>query len=214
MQLFYTASFQDENRMINEILKSEFNFSTRLLTKLIKLKKIYLNNNPVDTRISVKSNDIITIDFNYEEDNSNIVPTKMSLDIIYEDEWILVLNKPDGIPIHPSQMHFSDSLSNGVRYYFDSINLHKKIRPVNRLDLHTSGLVIFAKCEYIQESFIHQMSKNIFNKSYICIIQGFLNQNSGTINLPIARKPGSIIERCIDKNRSKFYYSLPSIKGI
>ena len=58
------------------------------------------------------------------------------------------------------------------------------------------------------------MSKNIFNKSYICLIQGFLNQNSGTINLPIARKPGSIIERCIDKNRSKFYYSLPSIKGI
>ena len=91
-------------------------------------------------------------------------------------------------------------MSNGVRYYFDSINLKKKIRPVNRLDANTSGLVIFAKCEYIQECFIKQMTNNTFKKEYLCITEGIFDKKSGKINLPIARKSGSIIERCIDKS--------------
>ncbi len=82
---------------------------------------------------------------NYEEENDNIVPTKMELNILYEDDGLLILNKPAGIAVHPSILHFSDSLSNGIRFYFDSIGLKKKIRPVNRLDLDTSGIIIFAK---------------------------------------------------------------------
>ena len=132
--------------------------------------------------------------------DSNISPSQMNLDIIYEDDWFLVLNKPAGIPIHPSRLHYTDSLSNGIKFYFDSIGLAKKIRPVNRLDLDTSGLVIFAKCEYIQESFARQMDKKTFQKEYLCFVNGFLEQKIGTINLPIARKADSIIERCIDKN--------------
>lgn len=208
MKINYIANYNDTNKTINEILKCELNFSTRLLTKLIKLEKIYLNNKYVDTRTSINSNDIITIDFNYEEDNSNIISTKMNLDLIYEDDWFLVVNKPAGIPIHPSQMHFTDSLSNGIKYYFDSIKLYKKIRPINRLDLYTSGLVVFAKCEYIQEQFIQQMQNHIFKKNYLCIVQGILEQKYGTINLPISRKSGSIIERCINPNRSTIYNSL------
>lgn len=199
MKLEYIIKKTDINKSINEILSSEFHFSNRLLTKLIKNRKILLNNSSCDTRIFAKINDIIVIDFNIEEDNSNIIATKMELDIIYEDEWILVVNKPSGIPIHPSRMHFTDSLSNGVKYYFDSINLNKKIRPVNRLDLDTSGIVIFAKCEFIQEAFIQQMSNDVFQKTYLCLINGCLENESGTINLPIARKSGSIIERCIKK---------------
>ena len=79
--------------------------------------------------------------------------------------------------------------------------MNKKIRPVNRLDLNTSGLVVFAKSEYIQEAFSVQMQNNIFQKGYLCIVEGtFDDKKSGTINLPISRKPGSIIERCIDEN--------------
>ena len=140
------------------------------------------------------------MDLSYTENNSNIVPTKMSLDIIFEDEAILVLNKPSGTSTHPSMLHFKDSLSNGVRYYFDSIGLHKKIRPVNRLDLHTSGLIIFAKNEYIQECLIKQMENNSFKKEYHAIINGHLENKTGTIDKPISRNPNSIIERCIDKN--------------
>lgn len=105
-------------------------------------------------------------------------------------------------------MHYNNSLSNGIRFYFDKLGLHKKIRIVNRLDLNTSGLVIIAKSEYIHEAFIRQMQENKFTKEYLCLVEGILNTKDGTINLPIARKPGSIIERCIDISRSKSNYSL------
>ncbi|MCI8384493.1 MAG: RNA pseudouridine synthase [Clostridia bacterium] len=104
-----------------------------------------------------------------------------------------------GLPIHPSRLHYTDSLSNGIKFYFDSIGLAKKIRPINRLDLDTSGLVLFAKCEYIQECFIQQMKHHIFQKEYWCFIDGFLPEKTGSIQLPIARKKGSIIERCVDE---------------
>ena len=197
MKLEYIVKEKDLNKSINEILTNEFHFSNRLLTKLIKSDKILLNNTPCDTRNCPTLNDVITIKFDIEEDNSNIIATNMDLDIIYEDEWMLVINKPAGIPIHPSRMHFTDSLSNGIQNYYAKIGLCKKIRAVNRLDFDTSGLVIFAKCEFIQECFIRQMSKNIFQKTYLCLINGFLENETGAINLPIGRKDGSIIERCI-----------------
>lgn len=94
----------------------------------------------------------------------------MDLDIIYEDKYLLVINKPANIAVHPSLRHFEDSLSNGVKYYFDSIGLHRKIRIVTRLDKDTSGIVIFAKNEYIQESLTRQMKSNLFIKEYIGIL--------------------------------------------
>ena len=200
MKLSYTVKENDLYETINDILIKEFNLSNRLKTKLIKNKKVFLNNVLIDTRNKIASEDIITIDLSDEEDNSNIVPTKMDLDILYEDEWFLVINKPPNLAIHPSNLHYSDSLSNGIKYYFNQIGLKKKIRPVNRLDLNTSGIVIFAKCEYIQEQFAKQMLEHIFKKEYLCIAEGHLNNKTGIIDLPIARKPNSIIERCIDNS--------------
>lgn len=161
----------EKNMTINQIL-SELEISTRLKNKLIKNKCVLKNNSFEDTRNIVKNGDTIIISLDSHEDNSNIIPTKMNLNIIYEDEHLLAINKPAGIAVHPSILHFNDSLSNGVKYYFDNINLHKKIRPVNRIDLNTSGLVLFAKNEYIQEALIRQMSSNIFKKSYLCVADG------------------------------------------
>ncbi len=160
---------------INQILSEKFGFSTRLKNKLIKNKYVLLNGVFQDTRTLVNIGDIITIVLDYSEDNSNIIPTKMNLDIVYEDEYLLALNKPAGIAVHPSILHFDDSLSNGVRYYFDSMGLYKKIRPVNRIDLNTSGLVLFAKNEYVQECLIQQMESEIFKKSYLCLVHGVLD---------------------------------------
>lgn len=171
MKLTYTVKETDNFQNINEILSSELHISTRLSSKLIRNSLVLKNNAVVDTRDNASTGDVISINFDFEEDNSNIIPTKMDLDIVYEDEWFIVVNKPAGIAIHPSQLHYSNSLSNGIRFYFDSINLKKKIRPVNRLDLNTSGLVIFAKCEYIHEAFIKQMQDNIFKKEYLCIVE-------------------------------------------
>lgn len=199
MNIEYKVKKADSEKTIHSILTNNFQISTRLMTRLIKNEKITVNKNKCDTRNKAKIGDSIVINFEYAEDNSNIIPTKMDLKIIYEDEWMLVVNKPAGIPVHPSLLHYTDSLSNGVKYYFDKISLAKKIRPVNRLDLDTSGVIIFAKCEYIQECFINQMKSKQFQKEYICLVDGVVKPKEGTINLPIARKNGSIIERCVDK---------------
>ena len=188
---------------INQILKKEFDISTILLNKLIKNKKVLLNGNICDTRVFPNVGDCITVDLSTPEDNSNIVPTNIPLDIIYEDSWLLIVNKPAGIAVHPSILHYDNSLSNGVKFYFDKIGLNKKIRPVNRLDCNTSGLVLFAKCEYIQECLIKQMQANIFKKEYLAICNGIFDEKQGIINLPIARKENSIIERCVSENGQK-----------
>ena len=182
---------------INQILKQEFHVSTRLQHKLIKNKHIYLNNKIIYTRSSVSINDIITVDLDFDEESDNIIATNMQLNIVYEDNCFLILNKPAGIAVHPSMKHYNNSIANGVKFYFEDIGLHKKIRPINRLDLNTSGLVIFAKNEYVQETLSKQMAEKMFQKYYIAIVEGIFEKKIGTINLPIARKENSIIERCI-----------------
>lgn len=198
MKLQYIANKNYDN--VKQVLKEKFNISDRLLLKLKTNQKIYKNGNIVSVHEIVNLNDKIEVFLDFNEDNSNIVPTKMDLDILYEDEWLLILNKPHNIPIHPSRMHYEDSLSNGVSYYFDKINLSKKIRPVNRLDKDTSGIVIFAKSEYIQECLVRQMKDKIFKKEYIAIVDGLLEDKCGTINAKISRKPNSIIERQVSND--------------
>lgn len=194
MKLTYVVE-NNKYENIKQVLKEEFNMSDRLILKLKSNQKIYMNNEITSVNSKIELNDKIKVFLDIEEERSNIVPTKMDLDIIYEDEWLLILNKSANTPIHPSRMHYEDSLSNGVSYYFDKIGLKKKIRPVNRLDKDTSGIVIFAKNEYIQECLVKQMKQNVFKKEYITIVEGILKNKSGTIHLPIARKDGSIIER-------------------
>lgn len=195
MKLTYVNSSKYSN--VKEVLKAEFSMSDRLLLKLKKLDKIYLNGNVTSVNHSVLENDLIECYLDYEEDNSNIVPTEMPLNIIYEDEAYIVVSKNAGIPVHPSMDHYTDSLSNGIAFYFNQIGLKKKIRPVNRLDKDTSGIVIFAKNEYIQECLVRQMKSKEFIKRYIAVVDGNLDNLEVTINAPIARKEGSIIERCV-----------------
>ena len=185
---------------INQILKQEFHISARLQHKLIKHCRVLQNGISVDTRNRVNINDVITVNLDFEEESENIISTQMSLNIVFEDDCLLILNKPAGIAVHPSILHYTDSLSNGVKFYFESIGLKRKIRPVNRLDLNTSGLIIFAQNEYVQECLIQQMNDKTFKKEYIAIVSGRFNKPCGTINLPIARKENSIIERCISSD--------------
>ena len=200
MILEYIVNENDNYINLKDLLKNYFQISDRLLIKLKHAQKLFINSTKASVDMSLNVGDVISVHIDFAEDNSNIVPTKMSLDIVYEDQSFLILNKSAGVPVHPSMDHFEDSLSNGVRYYFDEIGLQKKIRPVNRLDKDTSGLVVFAKNEYIQECLVKQMKINQFVKEYVAICEGFFTENKGTINAPIARKENSIIERCISEN--------------
>ena len=182
---------------IRQVLREHFGISNRLLLKLKRNKKIYLNNsNNIYLDIPTKVNDLIRVNLDFEENNSNIVPTKMNLNILYEDDSLLIIDKPPHMPVHPSLNHYENSLSNGVKYYFDSINMHRLIRPINRLDKDTSGIVMFAKNEYIQSRLTNYI------KEYIAIVVGKL-EGKGIIDKPIKRKADSIIERCVDENGEK-----------
>ena len=200
MELRYIVNSLSKYSNVRKVLKNEFNMSNRLITKLKQNKLICLNNSEtyLDKKISI--GDEVSCNLDFEEDSQNIVPIKMELDIIYEDDAFLIVNKAAGIAVHPSILHYEDSLSNGIKYYFNSIDLKKKIRPVNRLDKDTTGIVIFAKNEYIQECLIKQMQTHTFYKEYIAILTGNLKNNNGNIEAPIARKENSIIERCVDSN--------------
>lgn len=199
MQLEYKV-IDEKYYNIKEVLKVHFQISDRFLTKLKKNNKIFLNNTTTYVDKKIYIGDFICINLDFEEETENIIPTQIPLNIIYEDNSLLIINKSSGIPVHPSMLHFEDSLSNGVKFYFNSIGLKRKIRPVNRLDKDTSGIVIFAKNEYIQECLIRQMKNNTFKKEYYAILEGNLDKKNGTIDAPIARKSGSIIEREINKN--------------
>ena len=175
MKLEYKVE-ENKYENIRQILKQEFHLSDRLVTKLKKAGQIYINNETAFIYDSFQAGDIVSVLLDFDETSDNIMPTKMPLSILYEDEAMLVIDKPAGIPVHPSMEHYTDSLSNGVKHYFDEIGLHRKIRPVNRLDRNTSGIVVFAKNEYVQECFIRQMQRKEFQKEYLSLLEGKLEE--------------------------------------
>ena len=186
----------DKYSTVRELLKNEFMISNRLLVKLKKESRIFVNNKNqyVDYKLSI--GDLVKVDMDFEEESDNIVPnSKININIVYEDDYLIILNKDSNTPIHPSHNHYTDSLSNGLKAYYVRNDIKKKIRPVTRLDKDTSGLVVFAKSEYIQECLIKQMKDNSFKKKYIAILTGKLDKEFGIIEANIARKNDSIIER-------------------
>jgi len=213
MKLKYIVNKLTEYETVKQVLKEEFLLSDRLIIKLKQSKQIYLNDNFAFINQQLEIGDTILVDLDFEEACDNIVPSKMNLDILYEDDSMLIINKPPFIPVHPSMDHYGDSLSNGVKYYFNSIGLKRKIRPVNRLDKNTSGIVIFAKNEYIQECLVKEMKSNIFEKEYIAIVEGIIDKEKQTIDAPIARKEDSIIERCVSKNGDNAITQVELIKN-
>ena len=192
-----------DNKNLRSILKDELNISSRLFNK-IKNKYVFVNGEHAIYYRDLNVNDVVEVDFSYDDDNYNNIVSNpdIKFEIVYEDEWLLIVNKGVNLPVHPSLNHYDISLSNGIRAYFDKIGLNKTVRLVNRIDKDTTGLVVIAKCEYIQECLIKQMNDNSFIKEYIAIARGLVD-SSEVIDFPIARKDGSIIERCVDLVRGE-----------
>lgn len=147
----------------------------------------------------VSSGDILTVNFMEESVSENIVPEKLNIDIVYEDEDILVVNKPANMPIHPSQNHYTGTLANALAYYFKEKNEEFVFRCVNRLDKDTSGLTIICKNQLAGGILSDMVAKRQIKRTYLAICEddGSLPK-AGTINAPIARKEGSTIERIVD----------------
>lgn len=158
---------------------------------------ILLNNKWAYITEVLHTNDVLTIRIVEELSSDNIVPVKMPLDIIYEDDDILVINKASHTPIHPSINNYDNSLANGIAHYYESQNLPFVFRCVNRLDKDTTGLVLLAKNMYSSCILSEMVRKREIHREYQALVEGKLG-DTGTIDAPIARKDGSIIERCID----------------
>ena len=132
------------------------------------------------------------------KNSEKIPPTNLPLDIIYEDEDILVLNKPAGIPIHPSLNNYTNSMANALAYYFQSQGKHFIFRCCNRLDRDTSGLTIVSK-HLVSGSILSDMTKyREVHREYLAIARGSVTPSEGTIQAPLGRKEGTIIERTVD----------------
>lgn len=141
--------------------------------------------------------DILETVFVEEESSENIVESPMALDIVYEDEDILVINKAADTPIHPSQGNYENSLANGVAGYYKRQGESFVFRCVNRLDRDTTGLTIIAKNMLSSAILNQEMLNRKIKRTYLAVVRGSL-PGEGTIDLPIARKEGSTIERCVD----------------
>lgn len=170
---------------------------------IIALKKtpegILLNGTWAYVNQKISSGDILTIKLVETESSEKIVPENLNIDIVYEDDDILVINKPANMPVHPSQNHYTGTLANGMAYYFSNQNKPFIFRCVNRLDKDTTGLCILCKHQLASGILSNMVSERCIKRTYlaICKDDGTLPKQ-GTINAPIARKEGSTIERIVD----------------
>ena len=174
---------------MNHIIK-QHHISQRMRRRLRNEGIITVNNEPATWNTLVHGGDHLVMKLTPEQKFSL---SPMNLDIIYEDEHILVINKAAGVLMHPTSTVRDHTLANGVLYYYQETHQHYDFHPVHRLDKDTSGIVIIAKTSVVQHAFD---KKHIhFHKSYDAIVEGKLPAVPLTINWPIGRKPGSIIER-------------------
>ncbi len=203
MLIEYIVCKDDDGRLLKYVLKSSMNISTRLLNKLKAQNKIYKNGISVKVIEKVNEGDLVSVHLELEEENEDIIPQDIPLNIIFEDDCLLVLNKQPGIVVHPTVYHPDGTIANGIVHYLKKQGIIKKVRPVSRLDRDTSGVIIFAKNQYAQEMLIQQMQQGHFEKHYIGVVHGIPKGKSGTIDLPIDRKPGSIMERHISSTGAR-----------
>lgn len=189
--LRFIISQEDSKKTIKELLRYKYFISHRLLIKLKqKDKGIILNGERVFVTKTVEVGDILELFIEDEDEFSkDIVPTKGILDIIYEDEDILIINKPPLMPVHPSKGHFDDSLANITAHYFENKGQKFTFRCINRLDRGTSGLLAVAKNAYCAELLKKQLNENIMKREYLAVVDGHLEKKEGTIDLPIRRIP-------------------------
>lgn len=159
---------------------------------------ILLNGASVYANHRLLSGDAVEIHLTRETPSEAISPVQMPLTILYEDEDLMVVNKPADTPVHPSVNNHEKTLANGIMYYFSSRGIPFVFRCINRLDRDTSGLLIIAK-NMLSGSILSRMSANReIEREYLAIVEGHL-PDSGTINAPIARQEGSALMRCVNQ---------------
>ena len=194
----YIIEKEDEGRKISGFLRGR-GYSYQNLVELKKIpESVVLNGEPVFLNARLNAGDALKIRIIETESSEHIPPADIPLDIVYEDGDIIVLNKPAGMPTHPSRNNYDNTLANGLAKYFRDQGEDFVFRCTNRLDRDTSGLILLSK-HMVSASIMGDMVRERrFSREYLAICKGSVTPNAGTIDVPLGRKSGSIIERCVD----------------
>lgn len=194
----YTITEENLPCTVGEFLKYK-GFSRQIIIQLKKTEEgILVNNQWAYVRTPLKVNDIVTIRLLEETPSEHIVPVALPLDIVYEDEDILLVNKPADMPVHPSINNYDNTLANGIAHYYQVQGKTFVFRCINRLDRDTTGLLIIAKNALSASILSNQMKAREIHRTYLAVVSGIPKKESDTITAPIARKENSAIERCVD----------------
>lgn len=200
--LEYVITKEEQGMSVEQFLKSK-GYSHGCLVHLKKTEKgIQKNGVWAYVREILNTDDLLRITLEENESSENIVSTEISLDVIYEDEDLLVINKAADTPIHPSMGNYENSLANGVMHYYQKQGIPFTFRCINRLDRDTTGLVVIAKNMLSGAVLSQEMIHRQIHRTYLAVVKGKLPE-SGTIDLPIARKEASVIQRCVDQQNGE-----------
>ncbi len=180
-----------ENIRLDQYLVEELEISRSKIQKLIKDGRITLNEKQVNVSALVKLGDIITVSDNLDFE-INITGEDIPLDIVYEDKYLLVINKPSGMVVHPAPGNYHGTMVNALIYRFE-LSSKDPIRPgiVHRIDKDTSGLLVVAKDDYTHELLSDMISKKEVERIYYALVDGIIPHETGTIDAPIGRDPNN-----------------------
>lgn len=174
---------------IDNYLANITELSRTKISKMIKENKILVNDKKIKTSYTLKENDIIKME-EYVEEELNLEPEKMDLDIVYEDKDVIVVNKANGIVVHPAVGNTKHTLVNGLLYHSKELSdINGEFRPgiVHRIDAYTTGLLMVAKNNYAHEFLAHQLEEKTTTRKYVALVWGVINTDTGTIDAPIGR---------------------------
>lgn len=199
----FRISTQDQGSTVKQFISKHTKISSKQLTRLKTMDNgIMLNGKRVTVRAFLNENDTLILNTETETKTSdNIAPIKMSLCIIFEDEYYIAFNKPAGMPTHPSHDHYEDTLANGLAFLYKERGHQFVFRAVNRLDKDTSGVVLCAKNAQAATAFSHLQQNDKVHKTYIALTHGKLN-GRGSIKGYIRRKDNSVMLREFSTNKT------------
>ena len=182
----------DEDNMdlrLDVFLKNNTNLSRTYIQKLIDDKRVLVNNEVSMKKYNTKLNDSIIVDYD-ENTLTSIEPKNIKLDIVYEDDDLIVVNKPKGLVVHPAPGNYDNTLVNGLIYYFKKLSdVNGYYRPgiVHRIDKDTSGLLVVCKNNETHNAIAKQLQDKTCFRKYYAIVDGIIPNNEGEINAPIGR---------------------------
>lgn len=190
-----------ENQSIHQFLRKHLEFSQAQIRSLkFRENGITVNGSKCRINYILKNRDVLKLTLEEETPDSHIVPLFKPLSILYEDEDVLVVNKPAGILVHPVGGHYGDTLSNMVSAYYQAKNQNIAIRPVGRLDKDTSGAVIFAKNKIAAARFSQKNCDSGFEKEYLAVVSGIPSYPKGEICTSLCRCPGKQLKMQVDSS--------------